>query len=94
MQDGQNLADLASGLALLQLDNEPQPGAGGQSQILLRHSQGLPCLLYELANLLGSVFHQFSSMLPYGNIARLNGPIKKKIPDRELLSSSATKSAQ
>lgn len=58
MQDGQNFADLASSLALLQLDNEPQPGAGSQSQILLRHAQGLPCLLDEMANLLGSVFHR------------------------------------
>ena len=58
MQDGQNLADLASGLALLQLDNKPQPGAGGLSQILLRHAQGLPCLLDKLANLFGSVFHR------------------------------------
>ena len=55
---GQDLADLAGFLALFEVDDKPQAGAGGQRQILLRDAQLLPGFPDDLAEVLWRIFHR------------------------------------
>ena len=73
MQDGKNLAKLASGFPLFQFDNEPQACAGSHGQILLGHAHAFTSASDQLAYLFRSVFHRLYLMLPSGNITPETG---------------------
>ena len=86
VQHRQRLTKLTRRLAPLQLNDEPQPSAGGQRQVLLCHTQPLASTLDQLTDLFGCVLHrairQCSRPVMSSPKARW---ITQKIPDRELV---------
>ena len=55
MQDCQRFSDLAGFLALFEVNDEPQPCSGGQSQIFLRYAKAFARGPDELTDLLGRI---------------------------------------
>ena len=64
LQDGQHLANLAGFLTLFEIDDEAQPSAGGQRQVLLRDTQPFPAFADDLANFLYGVSHRLTMAIP------------------------------
>ena len=68
LQDAERFPEFAGFLALLQVDDKPQPRPRSQGEILLRDAQPFAGVPDHAADLLGGVFQAYLQMLPYGNI--------------------------
>ena len=68
LQDAERFPEFAGFLALLQVDDKPQPRPRSQGEILLRDAQPFAGVPDHAADLLGGVFQACLQMLPYGNI--------------------------
>ena len=57
LQHSEHFAELASGLAFLQIDDKPQAGAGGKRQLLLGHAHCFAGVSGQFADQFRIVFH-------------------------------------